>query len=100
SGLPGIKPGALEFGVAGRRAPQLEGVDTHQVRRLDTTRIGIIPFTMPAQTLLDLASVEPRLVEGATNHALGKKLVTLARLVRYVREAGGRGRAGTIRLRE
>jgi hypothetical protein len=54
---------------------------------------------MPMRTLLDLAAVEPGLVEGATNHALGRGLVKLPRLMRYVDEVASQGRPGVKRMR-
>jgi very-short-patch-repair endonuclease len=99
-GLRGIKPGIVEITVRSGRAPSLPGVRAHRSGRLEISKIGIIPVTMPMRTLLDLAAVEPRLVEGAVNHALGRGLVKLPRLIRYVDEVASQGRPGLHRMRE
>jgi very-short-patch-repair endonuclease len=90
----------IEITVQRRRAPRLEGVEAHTTKRLDTTKIGVIPVTTPAQTLLDLAAVEPRLAEGALNDALRRQLVRLPGLVRFLQGVGRSGRPGVARLRE
>jgi hypothetical protein len=88
----------VEITVEGRRAPRLPGVHAHTVNKLEPTKVGVIPVTMPRQTLVDLAHVEPRLAEGALNHALGLELVRLPALVRYLGDLGRR--PGSARLRE
>jgi very-short-patch-repair endonuclease len=88
----------IEITVDGRRAPTLPGVLTHMSTRLVRSEVGVIPVTTPAQTLVDLAHVEPRLAEGALNHALGKGLIRLPALVRYLSDLGPR--PGSARLRE
>jgi hypothetical protein len=98
--LRGVQPGTIEITVSDKRAPRLDGVVTHHSRLLQATTIGIIPVTMPAQTLLGLADVVPRLAEGALNDALARGVVTLPRMVRFLNQAGRRGRGGTTRLRE
>jgi very-short-patch-repair endonuclease len=99
-GLRGIaRPKAIDVAVDGRRAPKLEGIVPHTTRRLERTKVGVIPVTMPAQTLLDLAGVEPRLVEGALADALRRELVRLPALVRFLRDHARSGRPGGARLR-
>ncbi len=88
----------VEISVEDRRAPRLPGVEGHTVTNLERTEVGVIPVTMPRQTLVDLAHVEPRLAEGALNHALGLELVRLPALVGYLRDLGRR--PGSARLRE
>jgi very-short-patch-repair endonuclease len=88
----------VEITVAGPRAPRLAGIIAHRTTRLERTEIGIIPVTMPSQTLVDLAAIEPCLAEGALNHALGRRLVRLPALVRYLSDLGPR--PGSARLRE
>jgi hypothetical protein len=88
----------VEITVDGPRAPRLPGVVAHKARALERTEVGVIPVTMPRQTLVDLAHVEPRLAEGALNHALGLELVRLPALVRYLCDLGRR--PGSARLRE
>jgi len=56
--------------------------------------------TRPARTLLDLAAVEPELVERALDDALVRGLTTLGSVVRMLDRAGGHGRAGTAVMRE
>lgn len=80
------------------KAPELDGVIGHKCRHLLRTQIGIVPVTMPAQTLLDLAHVEPHRAEGALNDALRRELVRLPGLVRFADEL--RKRPGVVRLRE
>jgi len=65
----------------------------------DIGRRGPIPVTRPARTLLDLAGVEPGLVEGALDDALVRGLTTLGSLARMLERSGGPGRAGTVLLR-
>jgi very-short-patch-repair endonuclease len=96
-GLRGIKPRDVEITVDRSWLLALEGVTIHRRKQIEATRIGVIPVTMPMPTLLDLAAVEQRLVEGAVNHALGKGLVRLPRLVRYV---DGVTVPGKTRMRE
>jgi hypothetical protein len=86
----------VEITVEGR-APRLDGVSAHTCGRLLRTQIGIIPVTLPAQTLLDLAHVEPRRAEGALNDALRRELVRLPGMVRWSGDL--RNRPGVVRLR-
>lgn len=88
----------VEITVEGRRAPRLDGVIAHTTGELVRTVIGNIPVTMPNQTLLGLAHVEPRRAEGALNDALGRGLVRLPALVRFLQAAGRR--KGVTRLQE
>lgn len=81
----------------GRRAPRLPGVLAHEATRLEQTRIGVVPVVMPVQMLLGLAHVAPRPAEGALNHALGKGLVRLPVLVRYLDDLGKRPGSGRLR---
>lgn len=87
----------IEITVEGRRAPKLDGVVPHTTKRLERVKIGVIPVTTPAQTLLDIASAEPRLAEGALNDALRRELVRLSGLVRFLQVGG---RPGEPRLRK
>ncbi len=88
----------IEITVKGRRAPRLRGVTTHTANRLLRTTIGVIPVTMPAQMLLGVAEVAPKLAEGAVNDVLVRRISTLPGLVRYVQEHGRSGRAGVGEL--
>lgn len=87
----------VEISVEGRRAPRLAGVEAHKATNLMRTTIGVIPVTMPIQAVLGLAHVEPKLAEGALNHALGRELVRLPALVRYLDDLGRK--PGSARLR-
>ena len=99
-GLRGIDRATIEVAVSGRTTPRLPGVVAHRVDQLERTLIGAIPVTMPIQTLLHLAAVEPRLAEGALADAVGRGLVRIPAVVGYLRDVGRRGRNGTRRLRE
>jgi hypothetical protein len=79
-----------------RRSPALTGVLVRRsapLAAIDRSRIGIIPVTSPALTLLHLAAVAPQLIEGALDDALVRRLVSLGGLERLLQRAG-RGRAG------
>lgn len=87
--------------VAGRSAPRLDGVAGHRRDTLtppDRARIGLIPVTSPAWTLLDLAgelgaSDDPaRLrLEGALDDVLARKLASITAIERLLgRVASGR----------
>lgn len=100
--LRGFEDAEVEVTVPYSRAPHRKGVTVHRSRNLDRrdlTKLGRIPITHPARTLLDLASTSPDLVEGALNHALLKGLTRPHLVEAALERAGGRGRAGAIRLR-
>jgi hypothetical protein len=90
---------AVEVAVDGRRAPRLPGVIAHRLDGMEQTRIGVIPVVIPAEALLGVAAVAPKLAEGAVNDALVKKLVSLPGLVRFLDRRAARGRDGTTHLR-
>jgi len=101
-GLRDVDWGSPEITAAvGCRRP-LAGVTVHRsvLAAADVGRRGPIPVTRPARTLLDLAGVEPALVEGALDDALVRGLTTLGSLGRMLDRAGGHGRAGTALLRD
>ena len=89
----------VEVAVDARRAPRLPGVVGHRLDGMEQTRIGVIPVVMPAEVLLGVAAVVPKLAEGAVNDALVKKLVSLPGLVRFLDRRAARGRDGTTHLR-
>jgi very-short-patch-repair endonuclease len=99
-----IPPGSVEITVAGRRAPDLDGVLVHETGVLEPfekTKIGRIPVTAPTRILLDLAgTLPPHIVEGALDDALVRHLTTLGSLERLLKRAGGSGRAGSMVLAE
>ena len=94
-----VPAGPIEIVVLDRRAPRLAGVVVHETGTLasfDKVKIGDIPVTAPARTLLDLAGmVPPHVVEGALDDALARHLTTLGSLERLLERAGGRGRPGS-----
>ena len=66
---------------------------------VDVTKVDAIPVTTVARTLIDIAGfVRAEVVEEALDDALRRGLVTLSRLRWRLREAGGRGRQGTVLL--
>lgn len=90
---------AVEVAVDARRGPRLPGVIGHRLDGMEQTRIGVIPVVMPAEVLLGVAAVAPKLAEGAVNDALVKRLVSLPGLVRFLNRRAARGRDGTTHLR-
>ena len=101
SGLRGVEWPTPEITVTGNSKPVLRGVAVHRsaLGSADVGRRGPIPVTRPARTLLDLAGVEPALVEGALDDALVRGLTTLGSIERMLDRAGSHGRAGTALLR-
>jgi len=101
-GLRGISWGQPEITVSGTARPRLRGVAVHRsaLSPADVGRRGPIPVTRPARTLLDLAAVEPTLVEGALDDALVRAITTVGSLGRLLDRAGGHGRAGSALLRD
>jgi very-short-patch-repair endonuclease len=91
-----------EIVVTRSHPPELAGVLVRRVRRLapeDVSVIGIIPVTVPARILLDLAGLAPELLEGALNDALLRHLTTLGALERQLARTGTRGRMGAPALK-
>ena len=96
-GLRRIHCDLPEVTVSGRAAPRIDGLQAHRrdvLRAVDRTRIGVIPVTAPAWTLLDLAAcgVERMRLGGALDDVLVRKLASLAAMERLV------GRAVPLRL--
>ncbi len=100
-GLRGIEWGKPEITIAAGRRPDLRGVIVHRspLPAADVGMRGPVPVTRPGRTLLDLAAVEPALVEGAFDDALVRGLTTLGSVKRTLDRTGGTGRAGTSLLR-
>jgi len=94
----------VEVTVPNRRAPRLPGVVAHATGRLhavDVTRVGPIPVTTPARTLLDLgAVVAPAIVESAMEGALHRGLLSYDWIERTVGRTARSGRNGSGVLRE
>lgn len=98
--LPDISDGLPEVSVPIGRRPRPAGVIVHQKRlsRRDTTRLGIIPVTTPARTLIDLAScVSDELLEQGLDDALRRGLVTAERMVARLEDAGRAQGVGRLR---
>jgi Transcriptional regulator, AbiEi antitoxin len=87
--------------VSGRGAPELAGIDRHRrdtLTAVDRVRVGVIPVTSPAWTLLDLAGVldlsdagERTRLGGALDDVLVRKLASLDGIDRLLgRVAGSR----------
>lgn len=83
----------VEILVAKGHAPKLDGVTVRRTGRMDVseqTRLGILPITSRARTLLDLVSVSPQLVEGALDGTLHRRQLSLRTLQRILDRAGPR----------
>jgi very-short-patch-repair endonuclease len=92
-----------EIVVARSHVPKLAGVRVRSVQGLlpaDLSVIGIIPVTVPARILLDLARVAPDLLEGALNDALLRNLTTIQTMERLLLRTGMKGRPGVAALAE
>jgi hypothetical protein len=83
-----------EVTVSGRKAPRIDAFRSHHREVLtsaDHSRIGVIPVTSPAWTLLDLAAagLERGRVGGAVDDVLVRKLASLRAIERVVVRALG-----------
>ncbi|HEX2850245.1 MAG TPA: hypothetical protein VHN98_06820 [Acidimicrobiales bacterium] len=104
-GLAGqVEPGAIDLVVEGRRAPQTEGVRGHSTTALPRThrrRVGRLPVTSPARTLVDSCGLVPsRQLARATKDGVRRGLFTLPALVRTVDETPVPGRRKCAPIRE
>lgn len=91
--LPGVRSCTIDVSVPRGRRPRPVGVRVHQVRweRGDTGRLGPIPITTPARTLIDLSScLSPTSLEEALDDALTRRLTNLPSLRRRMESAGSR----------
>jgi very-short-patch-repair endonuclease len=96
--------------VRGRSAPELPGLESHRREILepaDRTRIGVIPVTSPAWTLLDLAGVFDLAVDaerarlgGALDDVIVRKLASLRAVERLLDRVGRRRLQGAAVLGE
>jgi hypothetical protein len=91
-GLRRIRCDVPEVTVSGRAAPRIEGLGAHRrdlLTAADRSRIGVIPVTSPAWTLLDLAAdgLERGRVGGALDDVLVRKLASLRAIERVVTRA-------------
>ena len=83
----------VEVLVVSGHTPNLHGVTVRRTGRLDPserTRLGMLPLTSRARTLLDLVSVTPELVEGALDGTLHRRQLSLRTLQRVLDQAGPR----------
>lgn len=103
-GLSSCRFRAVEITVATGRSHRSRLATVHEtvdLSRIDMTSIDQIPVTRPARTLIDLAgSVNKSVLEEAVDDALIRRLVTLDRLESRSRELAGRGRRGSVILRD
>jgi hypothetical protein len=96
-GLRRIRCEALEVTVSGRMPPRIAGFRSHRrdfLASVDRSRIGVIPVTSPAWTLLDLASnfegtseSERARLGGALDDVLVRKLASLGAVERLLARA-------------
>jgi hypothetical protein len=96
--------------VAGRAAPAIGGIETHRrdiLTAVDRVRIGVIPVTSPAWTLLDLAAsfdvgegAGRARLGGAVDDVLVRKLASLGAIERLLDRVAGRRVPGALALRE
>ena len=94
-----------EVTVSGRNAPRIAGFRSHRrdvLMSADRTRIGVIPVTSPAWTLLDLAAdgLESMRVGGALDDVLVRKLASLRAVERVVTRGLGLHLPGAVLLAE
>ena len=81
----------VEILVATAHTPRLPQATVRRTGRLDSderTRLGILPVTTRARTLLDLVSVTPGLVEGALDGTLYRRQLSLRTIERQLERAG------------
>ena len=100
-GMEGIYGRPIDITVPYRESPEPAGVITHRTRRpLDVVAVDCIPVTSVGRTILDLAAmVGDRVLERIIASAIRKKLTTADELDAIIALRGGRGVAGTRRLR-
>jgi predicted transcriptional regulator of viral defense system len=95
------KPGPVDVTVPGREPARRAGIRIHSVEalaRCDIRTIRRIPITIPARTLLDLATVlPPYLLERAVAEAQVRRFVTRADVLDQLER--NHGRRGTRALR-
>jgi len=94
-------PGDVDVSVSGRRCDSKHGIRVHRIAALgprDVRKLGGIPVTAPARTILDLAAVvEPRELERALAEAETRRLARRNELIALIAQA--RGRPGVAALR-
>ena len=101
-GLDGVGGTRAHLWVPASRAPRSPLVVVHrgEVEAVDRRRIGPVPVTSPARTLIDLASVlDDEDLVAAVEDAIHRGLTTPMSIARRLGALGGTGRAGSTRLR-
>lgn len=103
-GLRRVTCSSIEVTVGGRRAPKGGGLVAHRSDLLlsgDRTKIGIVPVTTPARTLLDLSTVlDPVRLGGALDDVLVRHLASLSTVERLLARFDGQRRPGARTLAE
>ena len=104
-GLRRIRCDEPEVTVSGRAAPRIDGFRAHRrdvLTAVDRSRIGLIPVTSPAWTLLDLAGdgTERNRLGGALDDVLVRKLTALTAIERVLTRALGLHVPGAVLLAE
>jgi very-short-patch-repair endonuclease len=101
-GADGLRAAPVEVVVPYLDGPAPKGVLVHRSRRVEPVSVvGGIPTTAIERTLLESATVTPPVVtEKAFAWAWRRGLTTPEKCDRYLEVHGGKGRRGTIRLRE
>ncbi len=100
-GFDAISGLLIELTVPYLKSPEPAGALIHRTRRkLWITEIDAIPITRPERTLLDLAPILPaRVLFKVARSGIHKGLTSIDRLDKVVGTDGGRGVAGTRRMR-
>ncbi|MGH9059486.1 MAG: type IV toxin-antitoxin system AbiEi family antitoxin domain-containing protein [Acidimicrobiales bacterium] len=104
-GLAGARRQLIEVSVPkGRRATAVDRLAlVHHPRALgreDVARMGALPITQPARTLIDLAErLSPGALQRMLDDVLCRRLTSRDRLLRRVKALTGAGRAGSSALR-
>ena len=91
-GLRRIRCDVPEVTVCGRAAPRIDGLIAHRrdvFTAHDRSRVGIVPVTSPAWTLLDVAAegIDRLRVGGALDDVVVRKLASLGAIERVVGRA-------------
>lgn len=105
-GLPGFRLRPISvIALRDRDAPAPLAI-IHRPRHIrdgHVVELDGVPTTSPTRTIFDLAStrsISTGRLERAIDTALSRRLVSIASLNAMLDEIGGRGRAGTLRMRE
>lgn len=101
-GLDGLGSVPVELTVPFGHLPVPEGVIVHRTRRVrDIDVVDGVAVTSPPRTLLDCAAVVPAsILAKALDSAIRRRVTTIDEVARFIAERGGRGVAGTRKLRD